>query len=54
MEPSAIARVTGISAATLIEDDALLGQPVRHLAAHGGVDGLIAEATLEALGIAGK
>jgi malonate decarboxylase beta subunit len=51
MEPSAIARVTGISAATLIEDDALLGQPVRHLAAHGGVDAVIADATLEALGI---
>jgi malonate decarboxylase beta subunit len=36
MEPSAIARVTGLPAATLIEDDPLLGHPVRHLAALGG------------------
>ena len=31
-------RVTGLPAATLIEDDPLLGQPVRHFAAQGGVD----------------
>jgi len=51
MEPSAIARVTGISAAPLIENDPLLGQPVRHLAAQGGIV-VIDEASLEALGIA--
>ena len=40
MVPEAIARVTRLPAealAALIEGDALLGQPVRHLAAHGGV-----------------
>lgn len=50
MEPSAVARVTGISAASLIEDDPLLGQPVRHLAAQGDVR-IVSEASLEALGI---
>lgn len=50
MEPSAIARVTGISVASLIEDDALLGQPVRHFAAHGKVT-TVERASLEALGI---
>jgi malonate decarboxylase beta subunit len=44
MEPSAIARVTGLPAASLIEDDPLLGQPVRHLAALGGVDRIVDEA----------
>jgi hypothetical protein len=38
MEPAAIARVTGRDVAALIDDDPLLGQPVRHLAALGGVD----------------
>lgn len=41
MAPEAIARVTRLPAealAALIEGDALLGQPVRHLAAQGGVD----------------
>jgi len=52
MEPSALARVTGIAAATLIEEDPLLGHPVRHLAAQGGVDAVIDEASLEALGLA--
>ena len=40
MAPEAIARVTRLPAdalATLIEEDVLLGQPVRHLAALGGV-----------------
>ena len=40
MAPDAIARVTRLPAdalAALIEDDALMGQPVRHLAALGGV-----------------
>jgi len=52
MEPSALARVTGVAAESLIEDDPLLGQPVRHFAAHGGVHGVIDEASLAALGIA--
>jgi hypothetical protein len=51
MEPAAIARVTGISATSLIEDDQLLGQPVRHFAAHGGVDAIIDVATLAAMGL---
>ena len=40
MAPEAIARVTRLPAgqlAAVIEDDALMGQPVRHLAAWGGV-----------------
>jgi biotin-independent malonate decarboxylase beta subunit len=40
MAPDAIARVTRLPAAalaTLIEDDALMGQPMRHLATLGGV-----------------
>ena len=53
MEPSAVARVTGLAAGTLIESDPLLGQPVRHFAAQGGVRAIIAEASLAALGISG-
>ena len=41
MEPNAIARVTGMDAAKLIEDDPLLGQPVRHLEALGGVAAIV-------------
>jgi malonate decarboxylase beta subunit len=41
MEPSAIERVTGLRAATMTEDDPLLGQPVRHLAALGGVAAVV-------------
>ena len=41
MEPSAIARVIGHDVATLIEDDPLLGQPVRHFAALGGVEAIV-------------
>ena len=51
MEPAAVARVTGIAAASLIEDDAMLGQPVRHLAAHGGVAAILEDATLAAMGV---
>ena len=51
MEASTVARVTGIPAATLIESDPLLGQPVRHFAAQGGVSAIIERATLEALGL---
>jgi len=53
MEPSAIARVTGLSTGTLIEHDPLLGQPVRHFAAQGGVSAIIAQASLAELGIVG-
>jgi malonate decarboxylase beta subunit len=52
MEPSALARVTGLPAGTLVEDDPLLGQPVRHFAAQGGVGAIIHEASLTELGIA--
>jgi hypothetical protein len=41
MEPAAIARVTGLDVAALIEDDPVLGQPVRHFAALGGVEAII-------------
>lgn len=44
MQPAAIARVTGRDVAALIEDDPLLGQPVRHFAALGGVDRVVDEA----------
>ena len=50
MEPSTVARVTGIAAADLVENDPLLGQPVRHLAALGGAT-IVQDATLDALGI---
>jgi malonate decarboxylase beta subunit len=53
MEPAAVTRVTGIAAGSLIEDDPLLGQPIRHLAAQGGVTAIVTQATLPALGIAG-
>ncbi|MGE5169978.1 MAG: biotin-independent malonate decarboxylase subunit gamma [Rudaea sp.] len=51
MEPSAVARVTGLPARDLIENDPLLGQPVRHFAAQGGVAAIIPDASLTALGI---
>ena len=41
MEPAAIARVTGLDVANLIEDDLLLGQPIRHFAALGGVEAIV-------------
>ena len=41
MEPAAIARVTGLDVARLIEDDPLLGHPVRHFAALGGVAAIV-------------
>jgi len=50
MEPSALARVTGLPAASLIEDDPLLGQPVRHLDAQGAVAAIIPDASLASLG----
>ncbi|HYT97872.1 MAG TPA: biotin-independent malonate decarboxylase subunit gamma [Casimicrobiaceae bacterium] len=37
MEPAAIARVTGLDVVTLKENDPILGHPVRHFAALGGV-----------------
>lgn len=49
MEPSAIARVTGIDAGAMIEDDPMLGQPVRHLAAQGGVAAIVPDASLASL-----
>lgn len=51
MDPSAVSRVTGIASDALVDDDPLLGQPVRHFAAQGGVK-IVGEATLEALGLA--
>lgn len=41
MEPQAIARVTGLDATRLIEDDPLLGQPIRHFEALGGVAAIV-------------
>jgi malonate decarboxylase beta subunit len=52
MDPSAISRVTGIGSDALVDDDPLLGQPVRHFAAQGGVT-IVREATLDALRISG-
>jgi hypothetical protein len=45
MPPQAIARVTGVAAGDLIEDDPMLGHPVRHFAALGGVDALLPDAS---------
>lgn len=44
MDPAAIARVTGVDAARLIEHDPLMGQPVRHFAALGGVQSILPDA----------
>jgi malonate decarboxylase beta subunit len=52
MEPAAMARVTGLPAGTLIDDDPLLGQPVRHFAAQGGVAEIVSEASVAALHLA--
>jgi biotin-independent malonate decarboxylase beta subunit len=49
MEPSAIERVTGLRVAAMIEDDPLLGQPVRHLAALGGITAIVDLRTLPSL-----
>jgi malonate decarboxylase beta subunit len=47
MAPDAIARVTGVDAARLMEDDPLLGQPVRHFAALGGIRRALSDASAE-------
>jgi malonate decarboxylase beta subunit len=51
MEPQALARVTGLPAHALVDADPLLGQSVRHFAAHGGVTAMIEQASLEAMGL---
>lgn len=51
MEPAAIARVTRLDAAPLIENDPLLGHPVRHFAAQGGVKAIVDDASLALLAI---
>ena len=51
MEPSAIERVTGLRAGSLIDDDPLLGQPVRHLMAQGGVAAIVPDASIASLGL---
>ena len=51
MEPAAIARVTGLDAASLVEDDPLLGQPVRHFEAQGGIAKIVTTASLAAIGL---
>lgn len=52
MEPDVIARVTkqeGRRLRELIEDDPVLGQPVRHFAAWGGIAGILPDVTPERL-----
>jgi len=51
MEPSAISRVTGLPADAMTDDDPLLGQPVRHLMAQGGVAAIVPDASLASLGL---
>jgi hypothetical protein len=51
MEASSIARITGLPAGALIDDDALLGQPVRHLMAQGGVAAIVPDASLASVGL---
>ena len=51
MEPAAIARVTGLDASKLVDDDPLLGQPVRHFAAWGGISKIVTTASLVAIGV---
>jgi biotin-independent malonate decarboxylase beta subunit len=48
MEPATIARVTGLDSARLaksIEDDPLVGHPVRHFAAWGGIASILPDAS---------
>jgi malonate decarboxylase beta subunit len=45
MDPAAIARVTGVAAERMIEHDPLMGQPVRHFAALGGIDAMLEDAS---------
>jgi malonate decarboxylase beta subunit len=55
MEPAAVARVTRLPEAdlkALIENDPLLGQPVRHFAAIAGMD-IVLDADVSALGLVG-
>jgi len=58
MEPPAIARVTGLDARALaakIEDDPLVGHPIRHFAAWGGVAKILPDASPErVLALAGR
>ena len=52
MEPSAIARVTGLDPRRLdelIESDPLVGAPVRHFAAWGGIDAVLPDLARERL-----
>ena len=49
MAPEAIARVTGVAATQLIEDDPLLGHPVRHFSALGGVQRTLEDASVRAV-----
>jgi len=49
MAPEAIARVTGVAATQLIEDDPLLGHPVRHFSALGGVQRTLGDASARAV-----
>jgi len=51
MEPSAIVRVTGLPVGTLIDDDPLLGQPVRHLLAQGGIAAIVPDASIASVGL---
>jgi hypothetical protein len=51
MEPSAISRVTGLPADAMTDDDPLLGQPVRHLMAQGGVTAIVPDASIASLGL---
>ena len=51
MEPAVISRVTGLDASGLVEGDPLLGQPVRHFAAQGGIAKIVAGARLAAIGL---
>lgn len=51
MEPSAISRVTGLPADAMTDDDPLLGQPVRHLMAQGGVAAIVPDASMASLGL---
>jgi len=52
MEPASIARVTGVDAAPLIEDDPMLGQPIRHFARLDPAIRIINEASLREIGVA--
>jgi malonate decarboxylase beta subunit len=54
MNPDALARVTGLDAARAVEDDPMLGHPVRHFAALGGIAAMLDDPSPASVESAGR